>query len=43
MGLIKRCRAAFQERAGEIGWSVAGGAIGAAIGLLFSAFWLRVQ
>jgi hypothetical protein len=43
VGLIKRWYTALQKRAGEIGWSIAGGVIGAGIGLLFVTLYLRVR
>jgi hypothetical protein len=42
VGLIKRWYTALQGRAGEVGWSIAGGVVGAAIGLLFVTLWLKV-
>ncbi|CAL9366974.1 hypothetical protein [Streptomyces sp. enrichment culture] len=43
MELVKRACAALRENAGRIGWSIAGGVIGAAIGLLAVTLWLKVQ
>ncbi|MGW2169182.1 hypothetical protein ACWC1C_01465 [Streptomyces sp. NPDC001705] len=43
MELVKRWRTALRENAGHIGWSIAGGAIGAGIGLMAVTLYLAAR